>query len=200
MLPEKACDSLPMTLSPICDVHPRAEAVELLRPGDGFVDVREVDLRGDRERDFLHLAAEREQVLVAERTGTVGELNADPDPRVAGLGADRTPERPRFVVALPVHRPDQSFIEERLGMPGEVGAGDRPCAIQLHDVVDARIEARRGQGCGRRFRLLLRRRPVDDDRVLDGAVDPGCLGHWHADGSGWCGRRPAAPEQRIVMP
>ena len=85
LLPAKACDSLPMTLSPICDVHPGAEAVELLRPGHRFVGVREIGLGGDRERDLLHLATERDQVLVAERTGAVGELDADPHPRVAGL-------------------------------------------------------------------------------------------------------------------
>ena len=84
-------------------------------------------------------------------------------------------------------------------MPGEVGTGDRPCAVKLDDVIDGRIETRCSQGQGRHLGRGLRRWPIHHDRVLDRAVDLGRLGDRRADGRR-LGRRPAASEEGVVVP
>ena len=83
-------------------------------------------------------------------------------------------------------------------MPGQVGAGDRTCTVQFHDVVDGRVETCRRQ---RSCRLALRRRRyIDDERVLDGAVDRSRTRRPARERARPCRPRRAAPEQGIFMP
>ena len=142
LVPGNACDSLPMTLRPICTSTAAQKRSKSCARAAASARSGKSACAAIASASSWTSAPKASEIVLAQRAGAARKLDAHPQSQVAAVGADWTPECARFVVAFPMHTVDQALVQEGLRMPNQLRAGDRPCAIELDDVVHGRIEIR----------------------------------------------------------